>query len=338
VPAERTPNEQVLDAQILWQVLLLRYSVFVRERIVTILNGTEGDVAAQIRGALAIEPGLRDAGKVTVLENLIQRVEVMRRQAWTQGFAIADEELTGLSETEIDHEHHLYGAWLPSLAKPLWLVAGAGALAAPFQGRNMRQWLQDAAADDTKRIRTAIYAGVGLGERPDAIARRVVGSARARGMDGATQVSRNHIDTITRSGVIHVSSWVRDQFFRLNAQVLDLEQYVAVLDSHTTRLCRSLNGNRYPVGAGPMPPMHMNCRSSRYAVLPRDIGGPIPEPEVYESWIRKQPRAVQVELLGATRLRRMQAGTFDPAKFTDYGAKPMSLEQIIAAARRLMAF
>lgn len=334
---ERTPNEQVLDAQILWQVLLLRYSFFVSHRIVDILNGTEGDVAAQIRGALATEPGMRDPNKLAELERLIQRVEAIRRHAWDQGTVIAEQELTDLGRTEVDHEQDVYGAWLPSLSKPLWLVASAGALAAPFQGRAMRQWLQDAAADETRRIRTAIYAGVGLGERPDVIARRVVGSARVRGMDGATQISRNHIDTVTRSGVIHVSAWVRDQFFRLNPQVLDLEQYVAVLDSHTTRLCRGLNGNRYPIGHGPVPPLHMNCRSIRYAVLPRNVGGPVPEPEVYGTWIRKQSRAVQVELMGATRLQRMRVGTFDPSKFTDYGAKPMSLEQIVAAARRLMS-
>lgn len=334
--AERTPNEQVLDAQILWQVLLLRYSFFVRQRIVAILNSTEVDVAAQIRGALATEPGLRDPVQSAGLERLVQRVEAMRRTAWDQGMVIAEQELTDLSRTEIDHEQDVYGAWLPSLSKPLWLVAGATALAAPVQGRTVHRWMQDAAADDAKRIRSAIFAGVGLGERPDVIARRVVGSARAKGMDGATQISRNHIDTVTRSGVIHVSSWVRDQFFRLNPQVLDLEQYVAVLDSHTTRLCRGLNGNRYPIGHGPIPPLHMNCRSIRYAVLPRDIGGPVPEPEVYESWIRKQSRAVQVELMGATRLQRMRVGTFDPSKFTDYGAKPMSLEQILAAARRLV--
>lgn len=333
---KRTPNEQVLDAQILWQVLLLRYSVFVRQRIVTILNNTEGDVATQIRGTLASEPGLRDPNKLAELERLVQRVAVMRRTAWDQGTVIAEQELTDLSRTEIDHEQDVYGGWLPSLVKPMWLVAGAGALAAPFQGRTMRTWLQDAAVDDAKRIRSAIFAGVGAGERPDDIARRVVGSARASGADGMTQISRNHIDTITRSGVIHVSAWVRDQFFRLNPQVLDLEQYVAVLDSHTTPICRRLNGNRYPIGLGPLPPQHMGCRSIRYAVLPREVGGPVPEPEVYGSWIRKQSRAVQVELMGATRLQRMRAGTFDPAKFTDYGAKPMSLEQILVAAKRLM--
>jgi hypothetical protein len=293
----------MLDAQILWQVLLLRYSLFVRDRIVVILNSTELDVANQIRGALSSEAGLRDMSRAADVERLVQRLVDLRRVAWDQCTLIAEEELTNLSRVEIDHQDDLYGMWLPSLRKPLWLVAAPTALALPFQGRVLRQWVADTAADDAKRIRTAIFGGVGQGMRPDAVARLVVGSARARGGDGVTQISRNHIDTVVRSGVVHVSAWTRDQFFRLNPQVLDLEQFVAILDLATTKLCRGLNGNRYPIGT---------------------------------AWIRKQSRAVQVELMGATRVQRMRAGTFDPGKFTDYGSKPMSLEKIVAAAKRLM--
>lgn len=335
---ERTPNEQLLDSQILWQILLLRYSSHVRGRITEVLNGTETDVATQIRGALATEPGLRDANKVAELERLVRRLEDLRYDAWNRGADIVEQELTDLSQAEEEHDHDLYGAWLPSLRRPLWLVVAAAALAAPVQGRTVRRWLQDAAQDDARRIRTAVFAGVGLGERPDEVARRVVGSARAKGTDGATQISRNHIDTITRTGIIHVSAFTRDQFFRLNTDVLPLEQLIAVLDSATTELCRGLDGNRYPVGTGPVPPLHMGCRTIRYAVLPRDVGGPVPEPEVYGAWVRKAPRAVQVELMGATRAQALRAGTFDAAKFTDYGAREMSLEQVKAAARRLMGF
>jgi hypothetical protein len=335
VADDRTPNEQVLDSQIVWQVLLLRYSFYVRQRVLDILNGTEEDVATQIRGALATEPGLRDPSRVAELERLVQRLEAVRRRAWDQGAQLAEEELTNLSQVEIDQQHGLYGAWLASLSKPLWLVVGAAALTAPVQGRTMRAWLGDAARDDAKRIRTAIFGGVGRGLRPDTIARLVVGSARAKGTDGVTQISRNHVDTVIRTSVIHISAFTRDQFFRLNKPALALDQFVAVLDSRTTQLCRGLNSNRYPIGEGPLPPLHMGCRSIRYAVLPKWIGGPVPEPEVYESWIRRQSWAVQLELMGAARARRMRAGTFDAAKFTDYGSKAMSLEQIVAAARRL---
>jgi len=334
----RTPNEQLLDSQILWQVLLLRYGAYVRSRIVEVLNGTELDVASQIRGALATDPGNRDPNRAAELERLVRRLEDMRRAAWLRGADVAEEHLGALAEVEEEHDHDLYGLWLPGLRRPSWLVVAGLALAAPVQGRTVRRWLEDAATDDGRRIRTAVFAGAGLGETPAQIARRVVGSARANGLDGATQISRNHIDTITRTGAIHVSAFTRDQFFRLNPQVLALEQFVAVLDGATTPLCRGLDGNRYPLGTGPIPPLHMRCRSIRYAVLPREVGGPIPEPEVYGAWIRRQSQAVQVELMGATRAARMRAGAFDADKFTDYGAREMSLDQVRAAARRLMGY
>lgn len=332
---ERTGNEQLLDSQILWQILLLRYSLHVRARVLEIVNGTEVDVATQIRGALAVEPGMRDPAKLAELNRLVDRLEVVRRQAWEQGAQVAQDELTNLGRVENERQSEVYGAWLPDIRKPAWVALAGFAVSSPFQGRSFRQWFADAAQDDAKRIRTAIFDGVGRSERPDDIARRVVGSARAKGGDGVTQISRNHIDAIVRSGILHVAARVRDQFFQANAATLLNEQYLAVLDSRTTQICRRLNGNRYRVGQGPMPPMHINCRSIRYAVLPRWAGGPVPEPEVYENWLRRQSADVRLELLGATRAARMRAGTFDATRFSDYGSKAMTLDEVLAAARRL---
>lgn len=332
---ERTGNEQLLDSQILWQILLLRYSLHVRGRVLEILNGTETDVATQIRGALAAEPGMRDPSKVAELNRLVERLEAVRRNAWEQGAQVAEDELNDLGRVEIERQSEVYGAWLPGLSKPSWLALTGFAFASPFQGRTFRQWIGDAARDDARRIRTAIFDGAGRGLRPDAIARLVVGSARAKGGDGVTQTSRNHLDTIIRSGVIHMGARVRDQFYQANAATLLREQYLAVLDSRTTQVCRNLNGNRYAIGQGPMPPMHLGCRSIRYAVLPRWAGGPVPEPEVYESWLRRQSLDVRIELLGATRAARMRAGTFDATRFSDYGSRAMTLDEVLAAARRL---
>jgi SPP1 gp7 family putative phage head morphogenesis protein len=337
VADERTPNEQILDAMIIRQILLMRYSLHVRDRVVTILNGTEPNVATQIRDTLRVEAGLRDAGHVATLNSLVARLQEIRADAWERVATDAEQELYDLSQQEAEEERELYGAWLPSLLFPGALVAvgvGRQVLATPMEGRVFRQWITDMAVDDSRRIRTAIFTGSMAGESPDTIARRVVGSARARGTDGATQTSRNHLDTILRSAVVHVASRTRDSFAR-QAGLLT-EQFVAILDSATTQLCRGLNGNRYSVGVGPIPPLHMRCRSIRYAVLPADVGGPVPEPEVYDRWIRRQSRAVQVELMGAARAARMRAGEA-PGSFNDYGSRPMTLEQIRLAARRLMA-
>jgi SPP1 gp7 family putative phage head morphogenesis protein len=166
------------------------------------------------------------------------------------------------------------------------------------------------------------------------VARRIVGSASAMGADGATQTSRNHVDTVTRTSITHIADFVRSAYYQANA--LTTEQFVAVLDSQTTELCRSLNGRRFPIGRGARPPLHMNCRSMRVVVLPEDVGGPMWEPEVYDTWIRKQPQAVRVELLGATRAAQARKRSVDLGAFVDYGGRAMTLKQVRASARRLM--
>lgn len=334
---ERTPNERLLDAMIVRQVLLMRYSLHVRDRVTAILNGTERDVAGMIRDVLTVEPGLRDPGHVATLNSLVARVTALRAQAWVQVANEAERDLEALGDQEGEEQQELYGAWLPGAGAFGFLALNMGrrALDAPMEGRVFRQWLVDLSVDDSRRIRAAVFAGSVSGETPGVIARRVVGSARTRGADGATQVSRNHLDTVLRSAVVHVASRARDAFVRQSG--LLSEQLVAILDNATTPLCRRLNGHRYAVGVGPIPPLHMRCRTIRYAVLPEHIGGPVPEPEVYDRWIRKQSRAVQVELMGAARLARMRAGRLDAKGFTDYGSRPMDLQQIRGAARRLVA-
>ena len=50
-----------------------------------------------------------------------------------------------------------------------------------------------------------------------------------------------------------------------NSSVFENEQYVSVLDSLTSAICRSLDGKIFPIGQGAMPPVHWNCRSVRVA-------------------------------------------------------------------------
>ena len=62
----------------------------------------------------------------------------------------------------------------------------------------------------------------------------------------------------------HIASDVRAEFVRANAPEIGAkERFVATLDSRTTPLCGSLDGKLFPIGEGPQPPLHYNCRSTR---------------------------------------------------------------------------
>jgi hypothetical protein len=331
-------NEQLVAAEVIRQVLLLRYSQHVRAAIVRALNDTERPIAGVIRDALYSDAGMRDPTQVQKLNSLIDQINAMRAPAWAAGRDAVVTHLLEFGAAEVEDEHSLLSSLAPALGLtlPFAGVVAAQAVSAPYQGRTFRQWIDDAQASEARRVRQAIYVGLGAGEDPATIARRVVGSASARGRDGATQTSRNHVDTLVRAGLVHASVFARGAYASANAAVLASEQFVAVLDSQTTDLCRGLNGRRFPIGTGPKPPLHMGCRSMRVVVLPEEVGGPVWEPEVYDSWIRKQPWAVKVELLGATRKAQTRKGAVDRNGFVDYGSRPMTLKQIRALAGRLM--
>jgi hypothetical protein len=331
-------NERLVAIEIVRQVLLLRYSLHVRMTLIKAINDTEHPVAAYIRESLHTDAGMRDPAQVRSLEQLIDQINAMRAPAGAAGRDAVVTQFLEFATAEVEDDHRDLAALAPSLGLILpaaGAVAGQ-ALATPFQGRTFSQWIDDAQAAEAKRIRQAIYIGVGAGEDPATVARRVVGTATLLGADGATQTSRNHVDTLTRSGLVHIANFARMALYAENSQTLTTEQFVAVLDSHTTELCRSLNGNRYSLGRGPLPPLHMGCRSMRVVVFPEEVGGPVWEPEVYDSWIRKQPWAVKVELLGATRAAKTRKGSVDLGAFVDYGSRPMTLKQVRASAKRLM--
>lgn len=331
-------NERLVAIEIVRQILLLRYSLSLRMELIRALNDTERPIASMIRDQINNTAGMRDPAQVNRLNQLIDQINAMRAPAWAAGRDAVVSQLLEYGTVEVEDQHSLLTAFAPVLALILptaGLVAAQG-LATPYQGRTVRQWIEDAQAAEAKRIRQAIFIGVGAGEDAATVARRIVGSAATKGADGVTQVSRNHVDTVTRLSLVHMSAAARAAYYAANAQVLTKEQYVAVLDSHTTAICRGLNGNRYALGLGPRPPLHFGCRSMRVVVLPEDIGGPIWEPEVYAAWIKKQPQAVVVELLGATRAAESRKHSVDLGAFVDYGSRAMSLTQVRALARRLM--
>lgn len=105
-------------------------------------------------------------------------------------------------------------------------------------------------------------------------------------------------------------------------------RYVAVLDERTTQLCRSLDGQIFVVGKGPMPPQHYNCRSTTMPVWGNDEEGyqgpwgkqskeksdeifnqvSIPFP----AWLKRQPKNIRQEILGKRNERLFMQGKYDP--------------------------
>jgi len=129
-----------------------------------------------------------------------------------------------------------------------------------------------------------------------------------------------------------------------NQAVVDGYRWVSTLDGVTTAQCRTLDGKNFDVGSGPMPPIHIGCRSTTVAELREDLAflsegrtrsskdGYVNANETYYSWLKKQPAAFQNDVLGKTRAKLFRDGGLNAERFSalnlDRNFKPLTLEQM----------
>jgi SPP1 gp7 family putative phage head morphogenesis protein len=261
-----TVNEQWLDALVRHQVYLQRVSGSIRNRVVGLLDKTEADIRDKIVSRLLrAKQGLHgeNAQRLLVLERVLNRI---RTEAWTKVTDVWREEVEKVAEAEVSFLAGALTTVSPvvlDLALPSPSLLRALATSRPFQGKTLRQWSKDVAASDLKRMREQIAIGMAQGEGSADIARRVVGSVSKRGVDGSFDLTRKHAESITRTAVNFISNAARQEFTKANASLFSGELFIATLDARTTAVCRGNDGEQFPVGTGPIPPLHMRCRSLR---------------------------------------------------------------------------
>lgn len=73
---------------------------------------------------------------------------------------------------------------------------------------------------------------------------------------------------------------------------IDEYEWVSILDSRTSDICRSRSGLRYEYGKGPLPPAHPNCRSM---IVPVVDGVAIPNPS-FRDWVSGLPTKVSKDM------------------------------------------
>ncbi len=268
----RNANRQLFDAMLRHQIMLLKLDAGIRNDIYAILDATEKDLAAQIAKRLG-EGGRSMLGtrRLQLLENVIKNT---RLEAWDRVTEKWIEELIEVAKSEVQTTKGITQTASPvhlDLVLPPVATIKAIVKTNPFEGRTLKQWADNIAEADIKRIMDQIKIGLVQGETGPQIARRIVGSAALKYTDGVTQISRKNAAAITRTAVNALMHAARDEFFDANPGVFEKERFVATLDARTTPQCRSLDGKVFPKGEGPRPPLHFNCRSIRVPYFDGDV-------------------------------------------------------------------
>lgn len=340
-------NDILLDSSVAHLIDLQGYSVNELRRILALLNRADPDLLAAIEAA--VEKGQGQSFSVQRLNDLLQSVRELNGEVFKELRIRLDEDFKDLTDYEVGYQRQLLGSVLPE-AVPVATVninqVYAAAMARPFQGKLLREFLAEIEIKRAVAVRDAIRMGYIEGQTTDAIVRRIRGTRALNYADGLLQVSRRNVETVVLTAISHTSGYARDALFDANADIIKADRYTATLDMRTTVLCASRDGNEYPRGKPkPALPAHMRCRSVYVPVLKsfRDMGiplgefdrstrasldGQVPGKMTYQEWLKKQPVSRQNEVLGVDKAKLFRDGGLNLDKFVARNGHVYTLAQL----------
>lgn len=153
-------------------------------------------------------------------------------------------------------------------------------------------------------------------------------------------------EAIARTGTNSISSIARYQSTVANESLLIGYEWVSTLDDRTSNVCKSRDGQVYPIAdTSPKPPAHWGCRSTiiskidpKYDLFGEVTGdrpaigaegrGTVSAGTTYAGWLRKQPASFQNEALGPVRAKLFRDGGLTLDKFVNTDGDSYTLDQL----------
>lgn len=331
-------NETLSDLQIQHALHLLKVGNGIEADILKLLAEGEKELVAKIgqRMAAIDERGFDLGPKTTKrLNDMLDEI----RAVSTGVYSKAHDELVGKLKTLATNELEFHPKALATatgvkvqanLASPQLLTSIV--TERPMNGALLKPWMAGVDAATSQRVEAVIRQGIAQGKSIDAMVRDIMGSKAQNYQDGILNKSRTSVRAIVRTSVNHVNNHAQQETWKRNSNVVKGWMFVATLDSRTTLICASNDGHVFPIGEGPIPPLHPNCRSTTTAVtksfeemgLKRkdyspdqraSLDGSIPKPTNFEAWLKAKPEEFQNTILGKARGDLWRAGKYQLTDF-----------------------
>lgn len=251
------------------------------------------------------------------------------------------------ADYQVEFESAMYGVVAPSLriAIPKAGVAYARALANPVSDVGLLEpFVESYGQAEVKRLNNQVLRAWGEGWTNQKLIQSIRGTKALNYKDGVLAITRRNAETVARTGVQHVATQARMAVMEENADVIEKYQIVATLDGKTSAKCRSLDGQQFEFGKGPVPPLHPRCRSAvapvpdeEFAFLRKggtrsSMNGYVDQDLSYYEWLKTQPKAFQDEAIGPTRGKLLRDGGLSGEEFArlnlNKNFEPLSLDEM----------
>jgi SPP1 gp7 family putative phage head morphogenesis protein len=162
---------------------------------------------------------------------------------------------------------------------------------------------------------------------------------------------RGQADSLVRTIATAAANNAKRRVYAENADLLQGERFLATLDSRTSQECMGNSDKVFPVGEGPMPPLHYRCRSVRTPLVRDDLQIPGLEGErpsvgadgpdvtsartTMNSWLNRQPADFQRAFFakfpdGEEKYALWKRGGLNAQKFVDDSGAALSLDELRA--------
>ena len=220
------------------------------------------------------------------------------------------------------------------------------------QSALLKPWLDGFTPRQVGLTKDAIRKGFANGETNQQIIKKLRGTKANNYKDGIlTKTTYRGASSIARTGVNHVANQAKMQVWLKNKDILRGWVFVATLDNRTTNICRFNDQREFKLGKGPLPPLHVLCRSTgapkvkdKHSILSKkqqttrasvgSTGGKQTKKSPYYTWLETQPNYFQDEVLGKTKGQLFRRGGLSAEEFkrltSNNLGEPLTLAQVKA--------
>ena len=355
-----TSNQQIADGFIRRQINLQKHYRGVVDELLAILNRGEPRLRSIVRAAvrrIRRRPSIQAAAVADMRRELREALG----DTWNEIGRHLRTDLDSLMRDEVAFAQALMQGSLPVTiilqqvtSRDLRRIRSRF----PVEGQRLSEWLAGARQADLRRISNAAVTGIVQRETPVQVGRRVFGSERLRGVNGARNATRAGVQSVVNTVMAGLTLEGRRQLWA-NDNLVSEELYVATLDSRTTVICATLDGQTFPKNEGPRPPIHFNCRSIRVPYFEgrrigrrpinrvsrggrelqglsgaerrrrvRELVGQAPSDLNYQAFFDRQSAAFQDSVLGPTRGRLYRRGNLPLERFIDETGERLNLREL----------
>lgn len=242
----------------------------------------------------------------------------------------------------------------PITPAPAQLLTSARVVPMSVQGLTskplLKPFIKDWTVKSINQVNTVVQQGFAQGKTVQAMSVEIRGTRQQKFNNGVLAKINRDNRSVVRTAVQHVASVARTETMQQNSDLVKGYEWVSTLDSRTTSQCRGLDGREFKIGKGPLPPIHVNCRSTTTAVLDERFDfldqdakrpavgekkiGQVDADKTYYQWLKTQSAAFQNSVIGVTRGKLLRNGGLTAEEFgrlsLDKNFQPLTLGEMRA--------